>query len=150
MGMFSQTAEYALRAAIALAQEGDRSLTTDELAVRTKVPRGYLSKVLQQLHKGGVVRAIRGIYGGYALCRPPGDITMIEVVNAVDPIQRIHTCPLNLPEHGDCLCPLHQRMDRALAEVERAFSETTLEEVVQEPSLSTPLCPWPGGWNMES
>jgi Rrf2 family protein len=142
--MFSQTAEYALRAAVALAQENDRSLTTDELAQRTRVPRGYLSKVLQMLARQGVIKAVRGIHGGYSLCRAPRDIAMIEVVNAVDPIRRIHSCPLGLPDHGDRLCPLHRRMDRALAEVENALTETTLEEVVQEPSLSIPLCPGPG------
>ncbi|MDK2972242.1 MAG: Rrf2 family transcriptional regulator, nitric oxide-sensitive transcriptional repressor [Candidatus Sumerlaeota bacterium] len=146
--MFSQTAEYALRAGIALAQQPDEPLTTDELARRTKVPRNYLSKVLQMLVREQVVTAIRGLHGGYQLRQPASVLTIFDVVNAIEPLQRIHTCPLGLPEHGKHLCPLHRRMDDALAEVERALKSTTLEEVVREPSPSVPLCPG-SGWDTE-
>lgn len=74
--MFSQTAEYALRATVALAQDPDQPLTTAELARRTKVPQGYLSKVLQMLTREGLVRAIRGLHGGYQLSRPAIQITI--------------------------------------------------------------------------
>lgn len=66
--------------------------------------------------------------------------SLFELVNAIDLFQRIRSCPLDLPEHGECLCPLHRRMDEALAEVERALSATTLDEVIREPSASVPLC----------
>lgn len=139
--MFSQTAEYALRATVALAQQPDEPLTTTELARRTKVPRGYLSKVLQMLVREGLVTAIRGLHGGYKLRRPASETTIFDVVDAVDSFQRITSCPLGLSEHGDCLCPLHRRLDEALAEVEFALGSTTLEEIVREPSSSVPLCP---------
>ncbi len=142
--MFSQTAEYALRAAVALAQDPDKPLTTAQIAIRTKVPSGYLSKVLQLLTKAGLIRAIRGLHGGYQLRESPDKLTILNVVNAGDPIKRIKTCPLDLPEHGTCLCPLHRRMDDALGEVEKALAASTLAELVAEPSASTPLCPGPG------
>jgi Rrf2 family protein len=139
--MFSQTAEYALRAAIAMAQLPDELLTTAELARRTKVPQGYLSKVLQMLTREGLATANRGLHGGYRLLRPAAEITIFDVVNAVDPFQRIRSCPLGLREHGARLCPLHRRLDDALADVQRAFESTTLEEIIREPSASVPLCP---------
>jgi len=53
------------------------------------------------------------------------------------------SCPLGLAAHGLRLCPLHRRLDKALAMVEEAFSSTTLAEILAEPSKSVPLCPFP-------
>ena len=116
--MISQTIEYALRAVVHLANEAPSARTTDDIALATRVPRAYLSKVLQSLVRAGIVHSQRGIGGGMTLTKPPVELTMIEVVNAVEPIKRIHTCPLGLAAHGVHLCPLHSRLDKAMAQFE--------------------------------
>lgn len=141
--MFSQTVEYALRAVVHLAHESPDGRTTDQIAAATRVPRAYLSKVLQALCRGGIVRSQRGLGGGMTLAKSPDELTILEVVNAVDPIQRIRTCPLGIAAHGVHLCPLHSRVDNALALVETAFANSTLAEILAEPSSSIPLCPFP-------
>ena len=141
--MFSQTVEYALRAVVYLAQNPDRSCTTEEVAKATKVPPAYLAKILQGMVRSGVIRSQRGVGGGVKLARTPEELTILEVVNAVEPIQRIKVCPLGLSTHGANLCPLHKRLDNALATVESAFAGTTLAEVVNEPTTSVPLCEFP-------
>jgi Rrf2 family nitric oxide-sensitive transcriptional repressor len=141
--VFSQTVEYALRAAVHLASESPTARTTDQIAEATKVPRAYLSKVLQSLAKAGLVVSQRGLGGGMSLGRSAEDISILEVVNAVEPVQRIHTCPLGIASHGVHLCPLHSRMDRALASVELALGNSTLAEVLAEPTKSPPLCQFP-------
>ena len=141
--MFSQTVEYALRAAVHLAAEEPSARTTDQIAEATRVPRAYLSKVLQSLSRAGVVHSQRGLGGGVSLVKPAAEITILDVVNAVEPIQRIRTCPLGLAAHGVHLCPLHSRLDRALATVEEALYSTTLAEILAEPTQSKPLCPFP-------
>ncbi|MBM3994118.1 MAG: Rrf2 family transcriptional regulator [Planctomycetes bacterium] len=141
--MFSQTVEYALRAVVHLASNMKRPQTTEEIAKVTKVPQAYLSKVLQSLVAAGIVKSQRGIGGGMALAKPPSDLTILEVVNAVDPIRRIRSCPLELASHGVRLCPLHHRVDKALGLVEEAFQSTTLQEVIDEPTESFPLCEFP-------
>jgi Rrf2 family transcriptional regulator, nitric oxide-sensitive transcriptional repressor len=138
--MLSQTVEYALRAAVYLADQAPHARTTEQIADVTRVPQAYLSKVMQGLARGGVVTSLRGIHGGFLLVKRPDELTILEVVNAVDPIQRIRTCPLGLSSHGIKLCPLHQRLDQALASVEQAFGSTTLAEVLAEPTTSIPLC----------
>jgi Rrf2 family nitric oxide-sensitive transcriptional repressor len=141
--MFSQTVEYALRAVVHLADQAPAPRTTDQIAAATRVPKAYLSKVLQGLSHAGVVHSQRGIGGGMSLVKAPADLTMLEVINAVEPIPRITTCPLGLGAHGTHLCPLHRRMDEAMATVEKAFRETTLAEVLAEPGRSAPLCEFP-------
>jgi Rrf2 family protein len=141
--VLSQTVEYALRAACFLADRSPAPQTTQQIAKVTKVPGAYLSKILQQLGRAGIVRSQRGMNGGISLVKPPDELTILEVVNAVDPVQRIRECPLGLPAHGKRLCPLHRRMDNALAAMEEAFGGTTLAEVLAEPSESVPLCNFP-------
>ncbi len=138
--MFSQTVEYALRAVVYLAYEAPAARTTEEIHVATKVKRAYLSKILQGLAKKGIVQTQRGVGGGVSLARTPQELTILDVVNAVEPIMRIRSCPLGLSSHGMRLCPLHKRMDLALASVESSFKNTTLAEVLAEPSDSIPLC----------
>jgi Rrf2 family protein len=141
--VFSQTVEYALRAVVHLASEAPNARTTDQIAEVTRVPRAYLSKVLQSLGRAGLVHSQRGIGGGVTLTKTAEELTILEVVNAVEPIKRIKTCPLGLASHGVHLCPLHTRLDNALAMVEKAFAGTTLAEVLNEPTRSIPLCPFP-------
>src|SRR5258708_3695869 len=136
--VLSQTVEYALRAAVYLADQAPQPRTTEQIAGMTRVPPAYLSKVLQNLVRGGIVTSQRGLHGGFLLARNPEAVTILEVVNAVDPIRRIRECPLGFPAHGVNLCPLHRRLDNALASVEEAFGESTLAEVLGEPSRSIP------------
>src|SRR3954451_1771738 len=93
--MFSQTVEYALRAVVHLADQAPDARTTDQIAAITKVPKAYLSKVLQGLSRAGIVHSQRGIGGGMTLTKEPKDLTILQVVNAVEPIERIRTCPLD-------------------------------------------------------
>lgn len=141
--MFSQTVEYALRAVVYLADQAPEARTTDQISEATQVPKPYLSKVLQNLGRSDIVRSQRGVGGGVTLVKTPAELTILDVVDAVEPIVRIETCPLGLKSHGKHLCPLHRRMDDALAMVQSAFQKTTLAEVLAEPSRSTPLCDVP-------
>lgn len=141
--MFSQKVEYALRTVVQLAANAPEPQTVEQIARATLVPPAYQAKVVQALVHAGLLHSQRGVGGGITLVKPPAELTILEVVNAVDPIKRIATCPLGLASHGVRLCPLHRRMDNALASVEKAFRETTLAEVLAEPTQSVPLCDFP-------
>ncbi len=138
--MLSQTVEYALRAAVQLASIAPAASTTAELASVTRVPPAYLAKVLLSLVKAGIVASQRGAGGGVTLARSAKNVTILDIVNATDPIRRIRTCPLDLASHGTTLCPLHRRLDAVLAQIEQAFGETTLADVIGDPSKIKPLC----------
>ena len=138
--MISQTAEYALRAVVFLAMNPTDAYTTQQISALTKVPAAYLSKVMQSLVKEGILHSQRGIGGGFILSSSADDITVLEVINAVDPIKRIRTCPLDLEMHGANLCALHKRLDDATATIEKVFGNTTIGDLLARPTKSIPLC----------
>ena len=138
--MFSQTVEYALRAMVVLADSDGEPRTNTQIAAASKIPVDYLSKVMQSLGRVGLVNAQRGKNGGFTLLHHPAEISILDVVNAVDPIRRIERCPLGIPQHGVRLCALHRKLDNAMAQVEEAFRSTSLHELVAQPSRSKPLC----------
>ena len=133
--MISQTAEYALRAVVDLAYHFGEARTTRQIAAGTKVPTGYLAKILQDLARAGIVQSQRGVYGGFELARPPDRLTVYDVLSAVDPPRRIHSCPLALAAHAKRLCPLHQKLDDAMALIERTFINCTIAEVTGDPGV---------------
>jgi Rrf2 family transcriptional regulator, nitric oxide-sensitive transcriptional repressor len=141
--LISRTVEYALRAVVHLADRAPELRNIDQIAEATRVPKAYLSKVMQNLGRAGVVHSRRGIGGGMTLVKAPEELTLLEVVGAVEPIQRIKTCPLALAAHGVQLCPLHKRLDDAMAMVEEAFRQTTLAELLARPKANTPRCKYP-------
>ena len=134
--MFSQTAEYALRAVVCLSRNSAVPMTTREIAVAVRVPAGYLAKILQTLARAGVVSSQRGLNGGFVLARRPEQLTLLDVVRVADGSRRITSCPLGLPEHGSGLCPLHQRLDDAVALAEQTLAEVTVADVLAGPMCS--------------
>jgi Rrf2 family nitric oxide-sensitive transcriptional repressor len=138
--MLSQTAEYALRALVTLAAQPECAQTTQEIARESKVPFDYLSKVLNALARAGIVSSQRGRGGGFQTVQPASQLTVLEVVSAVDPLKRIRTCPLGLKAHGTNLCPLHRKLDDAIKSVEDAFAETTIESLVGETFCESEKC----------
>jgi Rrf2 family transcriptional regulator, nitric oxide-sensitive transcriptional repressor len=141
--MLSQTTDYALRLAVHLASRQGAIATISELAQATKIPEGYLAKVLRQLGRAGLIHSQRGPHGGSVLARAPNEISVLDVVQAVDPLRRITACPLGLRSHGFNLCPLHRRLDNAIAWVEQAFRQSSLSELLSDRKGSRPLCESP-------
>ncbi|MCC6361500.1 MAG: Rrf2 family transcriptional regulator [Phycisphaerales bacterium] len=138
--MISRTAEYAVRAALWLVRHRGRPSTVREIAEDTAVPGGYLAKILRALGRAGLVRAQPGPGGGFLLSREPEAVSVLDVIDAADPIHRVEGCPLGLPEHAETLCPFHARLDEALAHTRNAFANCTLAELVAESDASGLFC----------
>lgn len=139
--MFTQTVEYALRAVVHLARIGGGPSTTDSIAQATKVPPGYLARVLRRLSKHGLLDAQRGVGGGFSLARPAGRISLWEVVQATESsFGRIENCPLGLTQHSGSLCSLHKILDDAIAQIEATLRVTTIQDVLTVPEPGKPLC----------
>ena len=137
--MLPKTAEYALRMVACLARNPEQVESADRIAEQTKVPRRYLHKVLQDLVRAGLVRSRSGPGGGYSLAISAKEVSILDVVNAVAPLERIRECPLGLKSHTS-LCPLHKELDRAYAATEKAFAGVTLDKLLRSSSKIVALC----------
>ncbi len=146
--MFSRTVEYALRAIVFLANQSDDQ-NVRQIAEATKVKKPYLAKVLHQLARHQLIRSKRGKQGGFSLVKLPSELTIWDVVQAIEPIRRIRHCPLELDAHRTKLCSLHKKLDEALEQIEIVFTSTTIAEILQDPNPSKPLCPFPQVLNMD-
>lgn len=137
--MLSKTAEYALRAVACLGSRAGTAISADHLAEKTKVPRRYLTRVLQDLAAAGLVRSRPGPGGGYELCKATDKLTILDVVNTVAPVERIRSCPLQIKSHHT-LCPLHAELDKAYAATEKAFANVTIKDLIESAGTIMPLC----------
>jgi Rrf2 family protein len=137
--MLRTIAQYAVRAAVWLGKRGDRTASADELAEATKVPLRYLHKVLQDPIRAKLARSQSGPGGGYGLVRRPDKISILDVVDAVAPLDRQRHCPLGLQSHTS-LCPLHRELDRVYAATEEALSRVTIAQLLDSKQSIVPLC----------
>ena len=140
MKLLPEACEYALRAVIWLAQRPGQPQKVRQIAEATHSAPGYLVKVLQALARAEILSAQRGSHGGFTLIRDPAGLSALEVIDAIDPIERIRRCPLGLEAHADCLCPMHQRIDDALATIEASFRDSTIQDLLSAPADSQRLC----------
>ena len=97
--------DYALRAVAELASAAggpDKPVTADQLARAQAIPPKFLESILLQLRRGGIVNAQRGPEGGYWLARPPGNISLADVIRVIDgPLANVRgQRPETLGYHG--------------------------------------------------
>jgi Rrf2 family protein len=80
----SARADYALRAVIELAASSDGHTTAEQLARSQSIPGKFLEAILTQLRRAGLVRSQRGPDGGFWLARPAGEISLADIIRAID------------------------------------------------------------------
>ncbi len=132
--MLSQTAEYALRALVLLAERTPgQPARVGELADELDIPQNYLSKTLHILSRSGVIASARGKGGGFMLGRAASDITLFDVV---DPFDRLGTHPVCLMGQGECseahACAAHATWKAVSRQVQAFFLLTTLADLAKK------------------
>ena len=131
--MLSRTEEYALRAAVYLARQyGTGAARAKDIARDTGVPANYMSKVLHQLAKAGIVVSERGRTGGFRLAAPPRDLFLATVLGPFEPQVERTRCLLGRPECSDVNpCGAHDRW-KVIKESTLSFlNGTTLADVIE-------------------
>ena len=134
--MLSQTAEYALRTVLYLADRGaDRLVGADELATALHLPRNYLSKTLHRLTRERILASARGKGGGFRLAIDPARLTLLQVIEPFDAISAERRCLLGRPACDDRHpCPAHHRWKAVSTRVADFFRGTTVAELMKNPS----------------
>ena len=132
--ILSQRCEYAVRTALFLAAS-DRSgyVAVREISAALNIPRPFLAKTVQDLTSAGIFTSMRGPAGGLTLARPASQITLKEIVLAVDGADLFTECVLGLPGCGDRRpCPLHGQWAPARARVHDMFAAATLADTAAQ------------------
>ena len=130
--MLSQTAEYALRAAVWLAEHQHRPVRVGDLADALKVPKNYLSKTMHQMARAGVLSSVRGKHGGFQLARKPTSIRLLDIVRPFDPMMERRECVLGRPTCSDANpCGAHERWKAVMQTTMTFFSQTTLGDLMK-------------------
>ncbi|MFN8035926.1 MAG: Rrf2 family transcriptional regulator [Acidimicrobiia bacterium] len=125
----STRGDYAARALLSLAlHEEDRPTSVKEIAERTGLPQPYLEQILLAVKGAGLVRSKRGVGGGYVLARPPAQITLAEILAAVDGPLTTFT-----EEHDHCEghCVLQEVWVTVSEETRKSLEAFTLAELVK-------------------
>lgn len=139
--LFSTKAEYGVRLMVELGRNaGSEPLSLSAVAEAERLPLSYLEHLVARLRNAGLVTSTRGAHGGYRLARPAAEITMDEVVEALEgqiaPMECFHETPEGkvLCSHesdGDQACATKLLWTRVQGGVSRALAGTTLAELVE-------------------
>jgi Rrf2 family protein len=146
----SARVDYALRAAAELAASGDGPTTVGELAKGQEMPPKYLENILLQMRRAGLVRGQRGPEGGYVLARPASQISLADVIRAVDgPLANVRG---ERPEHvgyTGAAQALQQEWIALRASERAILEEVTLDQIASGdlPKRVTDLSNDPSAWD---
>lgn len=136
--ILSRTGEYAVRAVLHLAMHGNGELVrADDIAEALSVPRNYLSKILHELSRAGVLSSTRGPKGGFQLAVPATELSLEDVVSRFETLGDGSTCVLGQP--GGCSdedpCAAHERWRELASRLQAFFRETTVAELLERPRV---------------
>lgn len=129
----SRRTDYGVRVILDLATLSDETrASTQEIADRQSIPAPFLAKIISQLSLCGLVTTFRGAGGGVSLARPPSEISLLQVIEALDGPVRLNRCVI---EPGACPqdehCPVHHIWARAQMELTDLLSDTTFDQLVE-------------------
>jgi Rrf2 family protein len=125
----SEAASLALHAIVYLAENGDHKLSNKDIAAAINASESHLSKVLQRLAKAGMVSSNRGPKGGFMLARPPADITLLEVYEAIEGPMNSSPCLLQSPVCGGDKCLMGDIIGKLNLEVRSYLTRTRLSDL---------------------
>ena len=128
----TRRSDYGIRAVVCLAGTDRELVTAAEIARDMAVPRGFLHQVLQDLQRAGLVRSVSGRRGGYALDRPAEDISILEVLEALEGPLDLGQCALRGgPCRWDDVCALHEIWSAGRAAFCQSLASSTVADVAR-------------------
>ena len=126
----SAKADYAVRAAVELAAAGAGPVKGDRIAEAQGIPLKFLENILAELRHAGLVQSQRGAEGGYWLARPPEEISLAEVIRAVEgPLANVRGSRPETVEYAGAAAPLQAVWIAVRANLRAVLEEVTLADV---------------------
>ncbi|MCC6597316.1 MAG: SUF system Fe-S cluster assembly regulator [Alphaproteobacteria bacterium] len=132
----SKLADYAVVVLAALSREAEMRANVGALAGKTRLPEPTVAKVLKALTREGIVESLRGVNGGYKIARALGEITVAEIVLAVDGPVSLTACIEDSPEQCDfqCHCLMKGRWNDVNDAIKNALESISLADMIVRPS----------------
>lgn len=133
--MFSTSCHYALQAMIFIALHAteNENVGLSRIAKEQDIPKHFLSKILQMLVKHKLLVSMKGPTGGFNLNRPASEITLIEVIEAIDGLDVFNKCGIGFKQCSDeHPCPIHHDYKNVRNRVQKLFETKTLRELVED------------------
>ncbi len=132
--IFSKSCELGLQAALFLSIKKDKVIfNAEEVSKELKVPKEFVSKVMQMLTNSGIIGSKKGKSGGFYLAKSPANIRLIDIVEAIDGLDVFNSCVLGFPGcSSENPCPLHDKWGRLRDEAYKMLSEETLEQLKEK------------------
>jgi Rrf2 family protein len=129
--IFSSATEYAIRGVSELAaRSSDTTIMLDDLVKGTDLPRDFVAKIFQKLVRAGVLRSAKGRGGGFALARPGHEITLLQIVEAVEGPQLMDRCVIGLEKCTDQMpCSQHDLYKPIRQRLKDYLNTTTLADM---------------------
>lgn len=134
MALISKSSEYGLRAALYIAgRPAGHNVSVREMSETMGISFHFLTKILQKLTQGGVLKSTRGAKGGIALAKPAERITLLDIVQIMDGPGLFDGCILGLTGCGERKpCPLHRHWGRERSRIQAMFRKMTLGKLARE------------------
>lgn len=129
-----QSTDYAIRIVMYLAEK-QQIANSEEISTQMCIPQSVVATLAKPLQKAGILTTLRGVGGGFALCRRPEDISLHEIVNLMEGTTRINRC---LAEDGYCsrngveTCPVHKFYSRIQSYLDEAFQDKTIASLMED------------------
>ena len=127
----SRRTDYGVRVILDLATHTARErASTQEIAERQNIPSPFLAKIVSQLSLAGLVTTYRGAGGGVTLARPAAEISLLQVIEALEGPIRLNRCltePDACPQNGSC--PVHDIWAKAQREMVHPLNYTTFDDL---------------------
>jgi Rrf2 family protein len=132
--LFSRECEYALQALLYLAlQREDRMTSIKVLTRKLEIPYHFLAKILQRLTKKGLLRSLKGPTGGFALALPAEQITLFQIIEAVDGAGFMDTCVLGFSEcSGRNPCSVHEQWGAMRTSIHAMLVTKSIAQMARE------------------
>ena len=132
--IFSKTCELGLQAVLFLSiKKEKRIFTAAEVSKELKVPKEYVSKVMQILTDSGIIGSKKGKNGGFYLAKSPSNIKLIDIVEAIDGLEIFSSCVLGFPGcSSDNPCPVHEKWGKLRDDAYKMLSTETLEQLKEK------------------
>ncbi len=130
--LYSKGCEYAIRALVHMAPHGGITrFQAKHVCEKAGIPESFTRKIFQSLVNGGFLHAVRGPGGGYALTQVPENITLFEVILAVDGSDTFAGCILGLDQcDSEQPCPLHKTWSEGKEMLIETLESKTLADLI--------------------